>query len=69
MYFNYFIVHQKVGMWEVDDIIELELYRNLALALVGVFVFILFFLGNLKLTLLVQLCVTMTLVRVRTVSY
>jgi len=48
--------------WETDEIIGFELWRNLGLALVCVFVITLILLANIQICLMVLLCVTLTLV-------
>ena len=50
--------------WETDEIIGRELGRNLALAMVCVFVVSLVMLANLFLTVMTLVCVVMTLVDV-----
>ena len=52
------------GAWETDEIIGRELGRNLALAMVCVFVVSLLMLANLFLTVMTLVCVVMTLVDV-----
>ena len=52
------------GAWETDEIIGRELGRNLALAMVCVFVVSLLMLANLFLTIMTLVCVVMTLVDV-----
>ena len=44
-------------MWETDEIIAQELYRNIGLAVLCVFVTTLFLISNLKASLMVLLCV------------
>ena len=50
--------------WETDEIISLEIYRNMALAIVCVFITTLFFISNLGGSFLILLCVCLTLVDV-----
>ena len=52
-----------MALWEVENAIEAELFQNIELASIGVFILIYIFLSNFKLSLLVQLCVILTLVR------
>lgn len=49
--------------WETDEVIGFELWRNLGLAAVCVFVITLLLLADLKICCLVLLCVVLTLVR------
>ncbi|CAG0900163.1 unnamed protein product [Cyprideis torosa] len=56
---------ENYGNWEVDEIIQVELYRNLVLAVFCVFVVTLSFLASIRACLLVFLCVTLTLVSER----
>lgn len=53
---------QVYAAWETDEIIGFELWRNLGLALVCVFVITLILLANIQICLMVLLCVTLTLV-------
>ena len=48
--------------WETDEVIGFELWRNLGLALVCVFVITLLLLANIPICLMVLLCVALTLV-------
>ena len=48
-------------MWETDDVIGTELYRNMGLALVCVFLTTLVLLANLSAALMVLLCVLLAL--------
>ena len=50
--------------WETDEIISLEIYRNMALAIVCVFITTLVFIGNLSGAILILICVCLTLVDV-----
>ncbi|XP_037081976.1 NPC intracellular cholesterol transporter 1-like [Pollicipes pollicipes] len=50
--------------WETDQVIEFELYRNMGLALLCVFVMVLFLIADLIVCLLVLACVVFTLVDV-----
>ena len=48
--------------WETDEVIGFELWRNLGLALVCVFVITLMLLANIPICMMVLLCVALTLV-------
>jgi Niemann-Pick C1 protein len=50
--------------WETDEVISHELYRNIVLAIICVFITTLFLLANLSASLLVLLCVVLSLVDV-----
>ena len=50
--------------WETDEIISLEIYRNMALGILCVFLTTLLFISNLKGAVLILLCVCLTLVDV-----
>lgn len=50
--------------WETDEVIAEELYRNLALAIVCIFLTTVFLLANVTASLLVLLCVVMSLIDV-----
>ena len=50
--------------WETDEIISLEIYRNMALAILCVFLTSLFFISNLGGAVLILACVVLTLVDV-----
>ncbi|XP_042862296.1 protein patched homolog 3-like isoform X2 [Penaeus japonicus] len=50
--------------WETDKIIEKELYQNMGLAMTVVFLVTLFLIANLVTSLMVLLCVVMTLIDV-----
>ena len=50
--------------WETDEVIAIELYRNLALAIVCVFITTFILLADLKVSLLVLLCVILSLTNV-----
>eukprot|EP00094_Tigriopus_californicus_P008124 TCALIF_07820-PA protein Name:"Protein of unknown function" AED:0.21 eAED:0.21 QI:2513/0.92/0.92/0.92/0.76/0.85/14/0/199 len=47
--------------WETDEVISFELWRNLALAMVCVFIITLVLLANVKICLMVLSCVCLTL--------
>ncbi|CAG0890355.1 unnamed protein product [Cyprideis torosa] len=57
------------GNWEIDEIIQEELYRNIGLAMVCVFVVTLGLLGNIWTCLIVLSCVVMTLISVAGLMY
>eukprot|EP00095_Tigriopus_kingsejongensis_P005354 maker-scaffold34_size539781-snap-gene-1.9 protein:Tk05354 transcript:maker-scaffold34_size539781-snap-gene-1.9-mRNA-1 annotation:"hypothetical protein DAPPUDRAFT_306990" len=48
--------------WETDEVISFELWRNLALAMVCVFIITLVLLANVKICLMVLSCICLTLV-------
>jgi Niemann-Pick C1 protein len=48
--------------WETDEVIGFELWRNLGLAMISVFVITLILLANIQICLMVLLCVALTLV-------
>ena len=50
--------------WETDEIISVEVYRNMGLATLCVFCTVLLFLSNLQGALIVLVCVCLTLVDV-----
>ncbi|KAK4302905.1 hypothetical protein Pmani_025047 [Petrolisthes manimaculis] len=50
--------------WETDKIIEMELYRNMGLAMLVVFLVTLLLIANLAASLMVLLCVLLTLIEV-----
>ena len=53
---------QEYSNWETDEVITKELFRNLGIALACVFLTTLFLLANLLGSLIVLLCVAITLV-------
>ncbi|XP_043207337.1 protein patched homolog 3-like [Amphibalanus amphitrite] len=55
---------EAYASWETDQVIEYELYRNMGLAMVCVFVMVLLLIANLTVCLLVLTCVLVTLVDV-----
>ena len=55
---------RSYGSWEIDKVIYSELWRNLALATVCVFVITLVLLSNLTASFLVLMCVVFTLIDV-----
>ena len=52
---------RSYSLWETDDVIGTELYRNMGLALVCVFLTTLVLLANLSAALMVLLCVLLAL--------
>jgi hypothetical protein len=48
--------------WETDEVIQIELYRNLGMALMCVFFMTLLLIANAATSMMVFLCVLMTLV-------
>eukprot|EP00095_Tigriopus_kingsejongensis_P000432 maker-scaffold171_size289870-snap-gene-1.38 protein:Tk00432 transcript:maker-scaffold171_size289870-snap-gene-1.38-mRNA-1 annotation:"conserved hypothetical protein" len=61
---NVFPMTMEYSNWETDQVIEVELYRNLGVSMVCIFVTTLILLANIPASLLVMLCVVMTLVDV-----
>eukprot|EP00092_Neocalanus_flemingeri_P016672 GFUD01018035.1.p1 GENE.GFUD01018035.1~~GFUD01018035.1.p1 ORF type:complete len:937 (+),score=124.95 GFUD01018035.1:339-3149(+) len=59
----------KYEFWEVDEILSAELIRSVALALICVFLIVIFMLANLTGAILVLLCVMFTLVDVMGFMY
>ena len=53
---------QVYAAWETDEIIGFELWRNLGLAMICVFVITLILLADFKICFLVLVCVILTLV-------
>ena len=51
-------------MWETDEVIAEELYRNIGLALICIFITTLFLLSNFVCSFLVLVCVVLSLVDV-----
>jgi predicted RND superfamily exporter protein len=56
-----FPIARSYSLWETDDVIGTELYRNMGLALVCVFLTTLVLLANLSAALMVLLCVLLAL--------
>ena len=54
---------QVYAAWETDEVIGFELWRNLCLAMVCVFVITLILLADVKICAMVLVCVILTLVR------
>ena len=50
--------------WETDEIISIEIYRNMALAIVCVFITTLIFISNFGGAVMILFCVCLTLVNV-----
>ena len=50
------------GVWENEDIVETERWRNIGIVFAFVFVSTLLFLGNLPISLMVILCVVLTII-------
>jgi len=59
---NVFALTQEYSNWETDEVITKELFRNLGIALACVFVTTLILLANLLGSIIVLLCVAITLV-------
>ena len=60
--FFHLLYFQVYAAWETDEVIGFELWRNLGLALVCVFVITLMLLANIPICMMVLLCVALTLV-------
>ena len=52
--------------WETDEVIGAELYRNIGLAMVCIFVISLTMLADVKISLMVMACVILTMVTIYT---
>ena len=50
--------------WETDEVIGAELYRNIGLAMVCIFVISLTMLADVKISLMVMACVILTMVKI-----
>jgi len=61
---NVFPFSHGYAAWETDEVIEVEVYRNLGLALVCVFFTTLFFICNFRAAVIIIFCVVVTLVNV-----
>ncbi|TRY73596.1 hypothetical protein TCAL_03344, partial [Tigriopus californicus] len=61
---NVFAMTMEYSNWETDQVIESELYRNLGVSMLCIFVTTLILLANIQASILVMLCVVMTLVDV-----
>ena len=59
-----FPIARTYSMWETDEVIAGELYRNLGLAMVAVFAFTILLLSNLRASLMVFGCVILSLLDV-----
>ena len=59
-----FPLSQGYAMWETDEVIAEELYRNIGLALICIFITTLFLLSNFVCSFLVLVCVVLSLVDV-----
>ena len=53
---------QNMALWEIDKGIKLELFQNVILTSIGVFCLIRIFLTSLRLSLMVQMSITLTVV-------
>lgn len=61
---NVFAMTMEYSNWETDQVIESELYRNLGVSMLCIFITTLILLANIQASVLVMLCVVMTLVSV-----
>ena len=60
---------QVYAAWETDEVIGFELWRNLGLAMICVFIITLIVLADFKICFMVLACVCLTLVRANMVNF